>query len=87
MKSQIHENQKTIKTMSKTIKISILASLLGLMSFTVLPTTSKIQNIETTTTPIAWKSESIDLGEIPQNKPKEVDFEFKKHRKNCGDYH
>ncbi|WP_298221835.1 DUF1573 domain-containing protein [Flavobacterium sp.] len=61
----------------KTIKISILASILGLMSFTVLPTTSKIHHIATATSPIAWKSESIDLGEIPQNKPKEVDFEFK----------
>ncbi len=60
----------------KTIKISILASILGLMSFTVLPTAHKMHTT-TTGTPIAWKSESIDLGEIPQNKPKEVDFEFK----------
>ena len=61
----------------KTIKISILASILGLMSFTVLPTTHKIHKLEIGTSPIAWKSESVDLGEIPQNKPKEVDFEFK----------
>lgn len=61
----------------KTIKISILACVLGLMSFTVLPTktTNSIERIATS--PIAWKSEQIDLGEIPQNKPKEVDFEFK----------
>ncbi|WP_309641834.1 DUF1573 domain-containing protein [Flavobacterium sp.] len=61
----------------KTIKISILASILGLMSFTVLPTANKIHKVEIGTSPIAWKSESVDLGEIPQNKPKEVDFEFK----------
>jgi hypothetical protein len=26
---------------------------------------------------IVWKSEQIDLGSIPQNKPKNIDFEFK----------
>ena len=61
----------------KTIKISILVCALGLMSFTVLPTTSKINKVAIGTFPISWKSEQIDLGEIPQNKPKEVDFEFK----------
>jgi hypothetical protein len=61
----------------KTIKISILVCALGLMSFTVLPTTSKINKVEIVTSPISWKSEQIDLGEIPQNKPKEIDFEFK----------
>ena len=61
----------------KTIKISILVCALGLMSFTVLPTPSKINKLEIGTSPISWKSEQIDLGEIPQNKPKEVDFEFK----------
>lgn len=61
----------------KTIKISILACVLGLMSFTVLPTPAKSSIATIATSPIAWKSEQIDLGEIPQNKPKEVDFEFK----------
>ena len=61
----------------KTIKISILASIFGLMSFTVLPTSHKIHNSVIATSPIAWKSEQVDLGEIPQNKPKEIDFEFK----------
>lgn len=60
----------------KVLKISILACALGLMSFTVLPV-SVISKIETATSTIAWKSELIDLGEIPQNKPKSVDFEFK----------
>jgi hypothetical protein len=61
----------------KAIKMSIVACVLGLMSFTVLPTKSKsIENIKEANG-ITWKSESIDLGEIPQNKPKEVDFEFK----------
>ncbi len=57
--------------------MSIVACVLGLMSFTVLPTKSKsIEKIKEANG-ITWKSESIDLGEIPQNKPKEVDFEFK----------
>ena len=61
----------------KTIKISIMACVLGLMSFTVLPTTEKNQKIETTTSPIVWKSEMIEVGEIPQNQPKAIEFEFK----------
>ena len=61
----------------KTIKISILASILGLMSFTVLPTNQTITNSILVTSPIVWKSESIDIGEIPQNKPKSIEFEFK----------
>ena len=49
----------------KAIKISILAMTLGLMSFTVI------------NSPITWKSDTIDVGEIPQNKPKVIVFEFK----------
>ncbi|WP_309607793.1 DUF1573 domain-containing protein [Flavobacterium sp.] len=47
-----------------TIKISFLALTLGLMSFATLST-------------ISWKSETIDVGEISQNKPKAIVFEFK----------
>lgn len=59
----------------KTIKLTIVIAVLGLMSFTVLPTANTSSPKESSS--IVWKSESIDLGEIPQNKPKEVDFEFK----------
>lgn len=61
----------------KTIKITMLALTLALMSFTAFPTKSTPTKIEITASPISWKSEQIDLGEIPQNKPKAVDFEFK----------
>jgi uncharacterized low-complexity protein len=47
-----------------TIKITFLAFTLGLMSFATIAT-------------ITWKSESIDVGEIPQGKPKAIVFEFK----------
>lgn len=61
----------------KTIKITLFAAVLGLMSFTVLPTKTVEAIIEKTASAVTWKSESIDLGEIPQNKPKSIDFEFK----------
>jgi uncharacterized low-complexity protein len=47
-----------------TIKITFLAFTLGLMSFATIAA-------------ITWKSESIDVGEIPQGKPKAIVFEFK----------
>jgi Protein of unknown function (DUF1573) len=47
-----------------TIKMSLFAFTLSLMSFATI-------------TAITWKSESIDVGEIPQGKPKAIIFEFK----------
>ena len=61
----------------KTIKISMLALTLAFMSFTVLPIKTITAEIENAASLISWKSEQIDLGEIPQNKPKSIDFEFK----------
>jgi hypothetical protein len=61
----------------KTIKIAILACALGLMSFTILPSQTTTVKSELSAAPITWKSETIELGEIPQNKPKEIQFEFK----------
>jgi len=58
----------------KSIKIALLASVLGLMSFTVLPSATKTGIV---TSAITWKSEMIDIGEIPQSKPKDILFEFK----------
>lgn len=61
----------------KTLKISILALTLGLMSFSVVPN-HKIPRVKTfSTSPISWKSETIDVGEIPQGTPKLIEFEFK----------
>ncbi len=50
--------------MKKSIKISILALAFGIMSFATLSN-------------ITWKNETIDVGEIPQNTPKAIVFEFK----------
>ena len=60
----------------KTIKFSMLVLTLAFMSFTVLPTKTNEANIEIGISPISWKSELIELGEIPQNQPKSIDFEF-----------
>jgi hypothetical protein len=47
-----------------TIKMSFLSIALGLMSFATISA-------------ITWKSDAIDVGEIPQGKPKAIVFEFK----------
>ena len=61
----------------KTLKISVLALTLGLMSFSTI--SSSVSNVIKTveTAAISWKSESIDIGEIPQGKPRVIEFEFK----------
>ncbi|TGD58073.1 DUF1573 domain-containing protein [Flavobacterium humi] len=61
----------------KTIKITTLALALALMSFTAAPSLKNAISTEIGTSPISWKSEMIDLGEIPQGKPKAIEFEFK----------
>jgi len=61
----------------KTIKISLFAAVLGLMSFTALPEKNVSEVLKNVASAVTWKSELIDLGEIPQNKPKSIDFEFK----------
>lgn len=61
----------------KTLKISILALTLGLMSFSVIPNHKNPIVKTVSTSPISWKSETIDVGEIPQGTPKLIEFEFK----------
>lgn len=67
----------------KTIQISVFVSALALMSFTMLPFSATTSKIEIATATITWKTEQIDLGEIPQNKPKAVEFEFKNTSKTA----
>ena len=61
----------------KTIKISILALALGLMSFSTISKTEMKSSISIAASSISWKNVIIDVQEIPQNKPKSIDFEFK----------
>jgi hypothetical protein len=62
----------------KMIKISMLALTLGLMSFSAIaPVKALTSKVTNATSTIVWKSESIDVGTIPQNTPKPIIFEFK----------
>ncbi len=62
----------------KIIKISMLALALGLMSFSaIVPVKVIASKIEATASTIAWKAETVDVGEIPQGTPKAIVYEFK----------
>jgi hypothetical protein len=62
----------------KMIKISMLALTLGLMSFSAIaPAKIVVSKVTVLASSIVWKSESIDVGQIPQNTPKPIVFEFK----------
>lgn len=64
----------------KIIKISMLALVLGLMSFSAIaPVQSLVSKVKTepTASVIVWKAESIDVGQIPQGTPKAIVYEFK----------
>lgn len=63
----------------KLITISLMAFTLSLMSFNTKPAAVKKATSITKTTPasIKWKSETLDVGEIPQGIPKVIEFEFK----------
>lgn len=67
----------------KTVKISVLALTLGLMSFSTISKSVMRTEMSFNISSITWKSENIDLGEIPQNKPKSIDFEFKNNSKTA----
>ena len=57
------------------IKISMLALTLGLMSFSAIAPVKKIvSKIAVTAPSIVWNSETIDVGQIPQNTPKPIVF-------------
>lgn len=62
----------------KMIKISMLALTLGLMSFSAIaPVNALVTKVAVAASSIVWKSETIDVGAIPQNTPKPIIFEFK----------
>jgi hypothetical protein len=69
---------KKNKQIMRIIKISMLALALGLMSFSVIsPVNALVSKEVVAASSILWKSESIDVGAIPQNTPKPIVFEFK----------
>lgn len=60
----------------KTLKISLMALALGLMSFSVISKENAKTIQVSPNASITWKTESLDLGEIPQGKPVTISFEF-----------
>jgi hypothetical protein len=63
--------------MKKIIRITILSFTFGLMSISMNAQTSSSPKITVSNGSIQWKTELIDLGEIPQSKPKAIEYEFK----------
>lgn len=61
----------------KTVKVLSLAIAFGLMSFTPKTTIGDPVVKTATASPVSWKSESIEIGNIPQGTPKNIEFSFK----------
>ncbi|MES2514257.1 MAG: DUF1573 domain-containing protein [Bacteroidota bacterium] len=61
----------------KTITIALMAFTFNLVSFSQRMETPGNLVSFTSPTLIKWKSETIDVGEIPQGIPKPIEFEFK----------
>lgn len=64
----------------KIIKISMLVLALSLMSFSAIaPVKSLVSETKVTAaeSTIVWKTETIDVGQIPQGTPKVIVYEFK----------
>lgn len=61
----------------KTLTITLLAAAFGLMSFT--PKNDAIDPVTKTAaaSSVAWKTDSVTVGDIPQGKPKTIEFTFK----------
>jgi hypothetical protein len=61
----------------KTLKLTLAIVAFGLVSFTsatvVKEQVKKIANAST----VVWKSETVEVGEIPQGTPKTIEFSFK----------
>lgn len=66
----------------KTLKISLLALTLGLMSFSVITNKSVALSKLELGSILSWKSDVLEVGKIPQGTPKLIVFEFKNTSKN-----
>lgn len=61
----------------KTLKISMFALALGLMSFKAIDPVKTTSTAAVQQAGLVWKAESVDVGEIPQGTPKTIEYEFK----------
>ena len=61
----------------KSVKLIALVMLgAAAMSFTTLEKTNAAYQLANNASPVKWKAESVDLGEIPVGKPVTLEFEF-----------
>lgn len=60
----------------KIIKTTLIALTLSAVPFTAAVAMNGTEIIEKIADAISWKSETIDVGEIPQGKPHAIKFEF-----------
>jgi hypothetical protein len=61
----------------KTLKLTLAIVAFGLVSFTSATVVKEqVKKIANTST-VVWKSETIEVGEIPQGTPKTIEFSFK----------
>ena len=61
----------------KSLKITLVGLTLGLMSFSI-PSIQKNETLKgITTNTLTWKSEAVEVGDIPQGIPKLIEFELK----------
>lgn len=61
----------------KTLKITLVALAFGMMSFAPKTTVGDPIKKEAAASPVAWKSDAVEVGEIPQGTPKTIEFSFK----------
>lgn len=55
----------------------MLALAFSTMSFTAPTVTGDPVTKAATASPVVWKAETIEIGEIPQGKPKAIEFSFR----------
>jgi len=61
----------------KTLKITLLAAAFGLMSFTPNSVIGDPIDKTVTNSPVVWKADAVEVGNIPQGTPKAIEFSFK----------
>ena len=61
----------------KTLKITLFATAFGLLSFAPKTTIADPLKKEAAASPVSWKAEAVEVGDIPQGTPKTIEFSFK----------
>jgi len=65
----------------KILKITLIAAVFGLMSFTANEKTMDPIVKSATASPVVWKADAVEVGNIPQGTPKTIEFSFRNNGK------